>query len=864
MVPFDVYHKWLGIPPSEQPPNQYRLLGVSLFESDPEVIDAAANRQMSYVQGFANSEHAAASQAMLNELSEARLCLLDPWKKSVYDETMGRPLAQSTLAHQTPRQTLARIEIGPAELGLLMRQAKEAHVQSRWDVVIDMTSQVIRNDPKRVGAYLLRAEALRRQNRADRALADLAVAIRLDPQSPHPHVIRAGIFKKQVQFDQAIAEATQAIFLDSNSSAAYAIRCECRSLIGDQEGASQDADELFRLDPTRQVGSAPIDVQEVRSRKPVGEVRTHLARSRRLFENASDIFADDRPVDRSLNLRKPVSADEVAETLVDVSDYRPEVMPSPLRRYRPVRRIRRSSAFTVGILCAGVGLLGGVIWYANVEGPSKTPDSDSNVVESSDPQSQKDAGTVEDGGRQVGSPVRKHYPSDAVPFEDRYFKVVWDELSWPEAEEACRRMGGRLACPEKETQQNFLAHLKGEGKVVWIGSYRNRFNQWQWLCGRPIETSRIGGYQGGFNYVAFTIHSDLNCRTRSGHAPGYAVDQVQGYICEWDADSDEARSFQRFDLAESEPVGEICRFSGHSDNVTCVAVSPDCRFAVSGSNDKTVRLWELRSGREVWRSDDFTMNLLAVAFNGDGRTVLACDQRTLKRLDALTGRTSKSRSIDVTGTVRFSSDTSLLVGHDRGKVLIFETVVDQPPDSFEAWTPSFAFSPDNQRIIIGGNEGSGDQEMRDIRTGQTVERFTGSNDRTCALDASPDGRLLAAGSGVNKPELQAPENTVRIWDLRNGRIERQFGPLGGWLWAVAFSPDSRRLLTGGGGRPTDWFGYNKGADTGIQLWDITSGSQVHRFEGHKNGVLCIQYSSDGRYFLSGSSDNTMRLWRLPE
>jgi hypothetical protein len=47
---FDPYHKWLGIPPKDQPPHHYRLLSLDLFESDPEVIDAAANRQMAYVQ----------------------------------------------------------------------------------------------------------------------------------------------------------------------------------------------------------------------------------------------------------------------------------------------------------------------------------------------------------------------------------------------------------------------------------------------------------------------------------------------------------------------------------------------------------------------------------------------------------------------------------------------------------------------------------------------------------------------------------------------------------------------------------------------------------------------------------------------
>ena len=43
---FDPYHKWLGIPPKDQPPNHYRLLGVDLFESDPDVIDAGGSESI--------------------------------------------------------------------------------------------------------------------------------------------------------------------------------------------------------------------------------------------------------------------------------------------------------------------------------------------------------------------------------------------------------------------------------------------------------------------------------------------------------------------------------------------------------------------------------------------------------------------------------------------------------------------------------------------------------------------------------------------------------------------------------------------------------------------------------------------------
>jgi hypothetical protein len=84
-VAFDPYHKWLGIPPQEQPPNHYRLLGISLFESDPDVIDAAASKQVAYLQSCATGPHVALSQKILNEIAAARLCLLNAEKKAAYD-----------------------------------------------------------------------------------------------------------------------------------------------------------------------------------------------------------------------------------------------------------------------------------------------------------------------------------------------------------------------------------------------------------------------------------------------------------------------------------------------------------------------------------------------------------------------------------------------------------------------------------------------------------------------------------------------------------------------------------------------------------------------------------------------------------
>ncbi len=90
---FDPYRKWLGIPPQEQPPNHYRLLGIGLFETDFDVISNASDRQMFHVRTFQSGPYAEVAQFILNELAAARVCLLDPPRKAEYDRWLQQMLA---------------------------------------------------------------------------------------------------------------------------------------------------------------------------------------------------------------------------------------------------------------------------------------------------------------------------------------------------------------------------------------------------------------------------------------------------------------------------------------------------------------------------------------------------------------------------------------------------------------------------------------------------------------------------------------------------------------------------------------------------------------------------------------------------
>jgi len=82
---FDPYHRWLGIPPKDQPPNHYRLLGLESFEGDVEVIRDAAEQRMAHVRTYQLARHSELSQKILNELAAAKVCLLDPEHKAAYD-----------------------------------------------------------------------------------------------------------------------------------------------------------------------------------------------------------------------------------------------------------------------------------------------------------------------------------------------------------------------------------------------------------------------------------------------------------------------------------------------------------------------------------------------------------------------------------------------------------------------------------------------------------------------------------------------------------------------------------------------------------------------------------------------------------
>jgi serine/threonine protein kinase len=249
------------------------------------------------------------------------------------------------------------------------------------------------------------------------------------------------------------------------------------------------------------------------------------------------------------------------------------------------------------------------------------------------------------------------------------------------------------------------------------------------------------------------------------------------------------------------PLRESRRFTGHTDRVNCVAVSPDGRWVLSGGKDRTVRLWETATGTEVRCLTAGMAEVRSVAFSPDGRHLLSAAGATLRLWDVDTGQ-----------------EVMRLPGHT-------DTVC------------GIAFTSDGSRILSGG----ADRTVRlwDVQTGRELRRLARATAVSCVAIAADGIHAVTAGR----------DQGLHLWDLHDGRELAQFGAARGPVLAVAFSPDSRQILSGH-------------FDMTLRLWDAVAGRELRRLAGHERMVAGVAFLPDGLRAISGSADRTLRLWDL--
>lgn len=342
---------------------------------------------------------------------------------------------------------------------------------------------------------------------------------------------------------------------------------------------------------------------------------------------------------------------------------------------------------------------------------------------------------------------------------------------------------------------------------------------------------------------------------------------------------------------------ELYRLKGHKGFFLTAAFSHNGSFIVTGSSEASVNVWEVATGRELERFEDFkddpVKSVKLVAFSGDDRQIIV---GAGSRGAGVYDRNSEVEGDLGTGTTLFVFDRStrqlvrsspnampVTISNDGRRILLgmsqnqSDQAAAKAQTRFCVWetasweplsciplerVPFAAFSSNGEsliaieRIVNRPNNSKFVEEIYrpeifNARTGAKLKELPLSTDRVAI---SPDGRLVLATGRMNNGWPHGASQKVELWDASLGQKVREFDapPFLGYAASVqdlSFSGDGRFAITGRG-------------DGTAPMWEVETGTETRRFEGQVNYVMSLSLSQDGRQVEIQKEDGSIYNWDL--
>jgi WD40 repeat protein len=379
--------------------------------------------------------------------------------------------------------------------------------------------------------------------------------------------------------------------------------------------------------------------------------------------------------------------------------------------------------------------------------------------------------------------------------------------------------------------------FSSDGKLLASGSDDKTIKLWDLQTGECLKT--LSGHNSQIWTVAFSP-TPLNPPLVRGEVKGGIEG---GYLL---ASGSEDHTVKLWDVRAGECLQTL---KGHSNWVRSVAWSPtplssplernggsQGRYLLaSGSDDQTIKLWEIETGECQQTLQGHTMRVWSVAWSPDGQSLVSgSSDQTLKLWDVSAGKCYQT-----------------LHGHSN-------------------WVRSVAWSPDGETLASG----SEDQTIRlwNAHLGHCCQILRGHINWVRSVAFSPSSDLLASGSG---------DHTVKLWNVSTGQCNKTLQGYTNRIWSVAFSPtlyspQSHATSYTWGDPKTGVAPLGKEGSQGkvggilasgnddhtVKLWDVSTGQCYKTLGGHTNAICAIAWSPDGRAIASGSSDRTVKLWDI--